>query len=39
MVTHLLVNAHIAILNKLIEFDVTELTSSSVDETSLATLK
>jgi len=35
----LLVNAHIAKLNKLTESEVTELTSSTVDETPLAILK
>jgi hypothetical protein len=33
---HLLANAHITKLNKLTESEVTELTSSSVDETALA---
>jgi hypothetical protein len=36
---HLLVKAHIAKLNKLTESEVTELTSSTVDETALAILK
>jgi hypothetical protein len=36
---HLLATAHIAKLNKLTESEVTELTSSTVDETALAILK
>jgi hypothetical protein len=36
---HLLANAHIAKLNKLTESEVTEVTSSTVDETALAILK
>jgi len=36
---HLLANAHIAILNKYTELEVTALTSSTVDETSLAILR
>jgi hypothetical protein len=36
---HLLANAHIAKLNELTESEVTELTSSTVDETALAILK
>ena len=36
---HLLAKAHIAKLIKLTESDVTELTSSTVDETTLAILK
>jgi len=36
---HLLAKAHIAKLNKLTESEVTELTSSTVDETALAILK
>jgi len=36
---HLLAKAHIAMLNKLTESEVTELTSSTVDETALAILK
>jgi len=36
---HLLAEAHIAKLNKLTESEVTELTSSTVDETALAILK
>jgi len=36
---HLLVKAHIAKLNELTESEVTELTSSTVDETALAILK
>jgi len=36
---HLLAKAHIAKLNELTESEVTELTSSTVDETSLAILK
>jgi hypothetical protein len=36
---HLLAKAHIAKLNELTESDVTELTSSTVDETALAILK
>ena len=36
---HLLAKAHIAKLNKLTESEVTELTSSTVDETDLAILK
>jgi len=36
---HLLAKAHIAKLNKLTETDVTELTSLTVDETTLAILK
>jgi hypothetical protein len=36
---HLLANAHIAKLIKLTESEVTELTSSTVDETALAILK
>jgi len=36
---HLLAKAHIAKLNELTESEVTELTSSSVDETALAILK
>jgi len=39
MAKHLLVQAHIAKLNKLIESEVTELTSSIVNETALAILK
>jgi hypothetical protein len=35
----LLAKAHIAKLNKLTESEVTELTSSTVDETALAILK
>jgi len=36
---HLLAKAHIAKSNKLTESEVTELTSSTVDETALAILK
>jgi len=36
MEKHLLTEAHIAKLNKLTESEVTELTSSKVDETALA---
>jgi hypothetical protein len=36
---HLLAKAHIAKLNEFTEIDVTELTSLTVDETSLAILK
>jgi len=36
---HLLAKAHIAKLNELTESDVTEMTSSTVDETALAILK
>jgi len=36
---HLLAKAHIAKLNELTEIEVTELTSSTVDETALAILK
>jgi len=36
---HLLAKAHIAKLNELTESEVTELTSSTVDETALAILK
>jgi len=36
---HLLANAHIAKLNELTESEVTELTSSTVDETAIAILK
>jgi len=36
---HLLANAHIAKLNELTESEVTELTSSTVDETALAILR
>jgi hypothetical protein len=36
---HLLAKAHIAQLNELTESEVTELTSSMVDETALAILK
>jgi uridylate kinase len=36
---HLLATAHIAKLNKLTESEVTDLTSSMVDETALAILK
>ena len=36
---HLLVRAHMAKLNKLTESGVTTLTSSTVDETALVTLK
>ena len=36
---HLLAKAHIAKLHKLTESEVTELTSSTVDETALAILK
>jgi len=36
---HLLAKAHIAKLNELKESEVTELTSSTVDETHLAILK
>jgi len=36
---HLLAKAHIAKLNELIQSQVTELTSSTVDETALAILK
>jgi hypothetical protein len=39
MGNHLLAKAHIAKLNKLTETEVTELTSSTVDETALAILK
>jgi len=35
---HLLAKAHIAKLNELTESEVTELTSSTVDETALAIL-
>jgi len=38
-VKHLLAKAHIAKLNELTESEVTELTSSTVDETALAILK
>jgi len=37
--THLLANAHIAMLNDITESVVTELTSSTVDETALTILK
>jgi len=36
---HLLAKAHIAKLNELTESEVTELTSSTVDESALAILK
>jgi len=36
---HLLAKAHIAKFNELTESEVTELTSSTVDETALAILK
>jgi hypothetical protein len=36
---HLLANAHIAKLNELTESEVTELTSSTVDEPAVAILK
>ena len=36
---HLLANAHIAKLDKLTEWEVSELTSTTVDETALAILK
>jgi len=36
---HLLAKAHIAKLNELTESEVTELTSSTVDETALAILR
>jgi len=36
---HLLAKAHIAKLNELTESEITELTSSTVDETALAILK
>jgi len=36
---HLLANVHIAKLNELTESEVTELNSSTVDETALAILK
>jgi len=36
---HLLAKAHIAKLNELTESEVTELTSSTVDEAALAILK
>jgi len=36
---HLLAKAHITKLNKLTESEVTELTSSTVDETALAILR
>jgi uridylate kinase len=36
---HLLAKAHIAKLNELTESEVTELTSTMVDETALAILK
>ena len=36
---HLLAKAHIAKLNELTESEVTDLTSTTVDETALATLK
>ena len=36
---HLLAKAHIAKLNELTESEVTELTSTTVDETALAILK
>jgi len=39
MGTHLLAKAHIAKLNELTESEVTELTSSTVNETALAILK
>jgi len=39
MAKHLLAKAHIAKLNELRESEVTELTSSTVDETALAILK
>jgi len=39
MGTHLKAKAHIAKLNELTESEVTELTSSTVDETALAILK
>jgi len=35
---HLLANAHLARLNELTQSEVTELTSSTVDETALAIL-
>jgi hypothetical protein len=39
MAKHLLAKAHVAKLNELTESEVTELTSSTVDETALAILK
>jgi len=39
MVKHLLAKAHIAMFNQITEAEVTELTSSTVDETALAILK
>jgi hypothetical protein len=39
VVKHMLAKAHIAKLNKLTETEVTELTSSMVDETAVAILK
>jgi len=36
---HLFVKAHIAKLNKLTQSEVSELTSTTVDETALAILK
>ena len=36
---HLLAKAHIAMLNELTELEVSELTSSTVDETALAILR
>jgi len=39
MGNHLLANAHVAKLNELTESDVTELTSSTVDETGLSILQ
>jgi hypothetical protein len=39
MEKHLLAKAHIAKLNGFTESDVTELTSSTLDETALAILK
>jgi len=38
MGTHLLAKAHIAKLNELTESEITELTSSMVDETALASI-
>jgi len=39
MVKHLLAKAHIAMFNELTESEVSELSSSTVDETALAIVK
>ena len=39
MAQHMLAKAHIAMLNKLTESEVSELTSTNIVETSLAILK